>query len=235
MAAVDDEYLHHVSSNIVNNNYQQNIKWIPLSVSLVEYPQGDSLGLGLALISLMPLALIVGFITLIAFRRDLHTICFFIGVIVTDIVGLFLKYTIKEARPMKRDVVYVEYGMPSTHSLLMWFFATYTALFVCLRWTIIGGCATVAVLVSYSRIYLQYHTISQVLCGFVVGIIMGVTWFFITHLVLAPFFPIIVSRLSEFLLIRDSTLIPNVLWFEYTNIRTEARARSRKLVSMKSQ
>ncbi|KAG8035559.1 hypothetical protein G9C98_000987 [Cotesia typhae] len=175
MAAVDDEYLHHVSSNIVNNNYQQNIKWIPLSVSLVEYPQGDSLGLGLALISLMPLALIVGFITLIAFRRDLHTICFFIGVIVTDIVGLFLKYTIKEARPMKRDVVYVEYGMPSTHSLLMWFFATYTALFVCLR------------------------------------------------------------RLSEFLLIRDSTLIPNVLWFEYTNIRTEARARSRKLVSMKSQ
>ncbi|KYQ49233.1 hypothetical protein ALC60_11711 [Trachymyrmex zeteki] len=27
----------------------------------------------------------------------------------------------------------------------------------------------------------------------------------------------------------DATLIPNVLWFEYTNIRTEARARARKL------
>ncbi|XP_053598911.1 dolichyldiphosphatase 1-like [Microplitis demolitor] len=251
MAAVDDEYLHKVSSNLINNNYQQNIKWIPLSLTHVEYPQGDSLGHLLSLISLMPFAIIIGFLTLILFRRDLHTICFFIGVVVTDIIGLSLKYTIREARPMRRDVIYVEYGMPSSHSLLMWFFATYTALFVCLRmhqnnnstvveklwrWTIIGGCTTVAILVSYSRIYLQYHTISQVLCGFIVGVIMGITWFFITHLVLAPFFPIIVSwRLSEFLLIRDTTLIPNVLWFEYTNIRTEARARSRKLVSMKSQ
>jgi hypothetical protein len=42
-------------------------------------------------------------------------------------------------------------------------------------------------------------------------------------------------RISEFLLLRDTTLIPNVLWFEYTNSRQEARARSRKLVSMKSQ
>lgn len=45
----------------------------------------------------------------------------------------------------------------------------------------------------------------------------------------------IFRRISEYLLLRDTTLIPNILWFEYTNIRTEARARSRKLVSMKSQ
>lgn len=37
------------------------------------------------------------------------------------------------------------------------------------------------------------------------------------------------------LLLRDTTLIPNVLWFEYTSSRQEARARSRKLVPMKAQ
>lgn len=42
-------------------------------------------------------------------------------------------------------------------------------------------------------------------------------------------------KISEILLLRDTTLIPNVLWFEYTNTRQEVRARSRKLVSMKSQ
>lgn len=42
-------------------------------------------------------------------------------------------------------------------------------------------------------------------------------------------------KLSEYLLLRDTTLIPNILWFEYTVTRQEARARTRKLISMKSQ
>lgn len=44
-------------------------------------------------------------------------------------------------------------------------------------------------------------------------------------------------KISELFLLRDSTLIPNVLWFEYTNIRHEAgaRARRRKSISAKSQ
>ena len=42
-------------------------------------------------------------------------------------------------------------------------------------------------------------------------------------------------RICEWLLIRDQTLIPNVIFFEYTSHRHEIRARSRKLVSMKSQ
>lgn len=61
------------------------------------------------------------------------------------------------------------------------------------RWTIIIGCAIVATLVTFSRIYLQYHTISQVFCGFLAGTTMGIVWFYITHLVLTPLFPIIVS------------------------------------------
>ncbi|KAF7417709.1 hypothetical protein HZH68_000362 [Vespula germanica] len=245
MASLDDELKSHFV------RATDELEWVPLSLTLIEYPQGDILGKLLALISLTPFVILTGFMTLILFRRDLHTIAFFSGVILNEFVNLILKHTIREARPLKRDGIYNEYGMPSTHAQFMWFFTTYAILFICIRlhhnsnstiserfWRIIivAACIIVAVLVSYGRIYLQYHSTSQVLCGALVGVTLGVAWFLITHTILTPLFPLIVSwRVSEYLLLRDTTLIPNVLWFEYTNIRTEVRARSRKLVSMKSQ
>ncbi|XP_015605852.1 dolichyldiphosphatase 1 [Cephus cinctus] len=249
MATVEDDSFQNLKSHSMHP--AEKLEWVPLSLTLVEYPHGDSVGKVLALISLTPLAIITGFVTLVLFRRDLHTITFFGGIVINEAVNLLLKHTICEARPMKRDSLYTEYGMPSTHAQTMWFFAAYVTLFICIRlhysnnstvserfWriSIIAGCVILASLVTYSRVYLMYHTITQVVCGTIVGIVLGITWFIFTHLVLTPFFPMIVSwRMSEYLLLRDTTLIPNVLWFEYTNTRTEARARSRKLVSMKSQ
>ncbi|CAL1683113.1 unnamed protein product [Lasius platythorax] len=219
------------------------LEWIPLSLTLVEYPQGDLFGKALAVLSLMPFAIIAGFITLILFRRDLHTIVFFSGIIINDCINFVLKHTIREARPMKRDGLYVEYGMPSTHAQFMWFFAAYATLFIYFRlnynctiaerfWrTIVAvGCIITAILVTYSRVYLVYHSNTQVFFGALIGLALGTAWFIIVHTILTPFFPIVVSwRISEYLLLRDTTLIPNVLWFEYTSIRTEARARARKL------
>lgn len=102
--------------------------------------------------------------------------------------------------------------------------------------TIVSSCVISALIVCFSRIYLQYHTISQVLCGALVGFLFATIWFALTCCVFTPLYPQIVSwRISEVLLLRDTTLIPNVLWFEYTKTREEVRARSRKLVSMKSQ
>lgn len=39
------------------------------------------------------------------------------------------------------------------------------------------------------RVYLLYHTWSQVIYGGVAGMVMGVVWFFITQEVLTPVFP----------------------------------------------
>ena len=249
MALLEEESYHDAKSRLVD--VIQKPEWISLSLTLVEYPQGDLVGKFLALISLIPFAIVAGIVTLILFRRDLHTIAFFGGILINECINFVLKHTICEARPMKRENVHVEYGMPSMHAQFMWFFAAYITLFICVRlhhnnnssiserfWkiAIIATCIIIAVLVIYSRVYLLYHTISQVLWGAFVGIILGTIWFIITHIVLTPIFPIIASwPISEYLLLRDTTLIPNILWFEYTNIRTEARARSRKLVSMKSQ
>lgn len=242
-------------SQIVNTLHYSNdndvTKWVPFSLTLVEYPKDDIIGKFLAFISLAPFGIGAGFVALILFRRDLHTITFFLGTLCSETLNYILKHLICEKRPLRREEITVEYGMPSSHAQFVSFFATYIIYFVFIRlhhmnnntiieniskFLIISSSMVVAVLVCISRIYLQYHTISQVLCGIIVGFLFATFWFALTSLVFTPLFPQIVTwRISEILMIRDTTLIPNVLWFEYTNTRQEARARSRKLVSMKSQ
>lgn len=226
------------------------MNWKPFSLTHVEYPEGDRIGQLLAISSLTPIAIIVGFITLILFRRDLHTIMFFVGALLNEAINLIMKKIIAEPRPLLRKSLYTEYGMPSSHSQMMWFFSSYSILFLIFRlrhinssvleliWKVVVAMALVAaaIVVSYSRVYLLYHSWSQVIWGAVIGLALGTCWFTLTHLVLTPFFPIVASwRISERLMIRDTSLIPNIMWFEYTHARTENRTRSRKLTSMKSQ
>lgn len=96
--------------------------------------------------------------------------------------------------------------------------------------TIVAACCLATILVCYGRVYLLYHTINQVIVGAIIGLTFGTLWFSFVHCILTPYvFPQIVSwRISELLLIRDTSLIPNVLFFEYTSTRQEVRSRSRK-------
>lgn len=219
------------------------ITWVTLAITHVEYPAGDIVGKGLACVSMLPLGLCVSMLTLVLFRRDLHTIFFFLGIVLNEIINFTLKHIIKEARPYKeRKVLHVEYGMPSSHSQLIWFFATYLTLFMFIRlangtkWSTLWKyfVTTIAIIsatiVSYSRLYLLYHSFEQIVCGGLLGCFNGVMWFFLTHHIFTPWFSTITSwSISEFFMIRDTTLIPNVLWFEYMAQRTESRARQRKL------
>lgn len=145
--------------------------------------------------------------------------------------------------------------MPSSHSQFIWFFSTYVTLFVLLRLKhnthpshaipfertfralTVLGCWLLAGLVCLSRIYLLYHTQQQVIVGSTLGILNGTAWFAVTHLLLTPIFPYVVGwRFSEFFMVRDTTPIPNILWFEYRITRQEARVRSRRtLTNRKSQ
>lgn len=227
-------------------------EWTSLAISHVEYKSGDWFGKILALSSLCPLALVIAFVTLILFRRDLHTIFFFIGTVLNEAINWILKHCIKELRPCHgREILFSEYGMPSNHAQFMWFFATYMAFFLLIRlhhgsstyplenaWKYLATIVFIsaAAIVTYSRIYLQYHTWTQVLWGAALGIFLACIWFTITQFTLTPLFPIIAAwPISEFLMLRDTTLIPNVMWFEYTSHRAESRTRQRKVVSMKSQ
>ncbi|XP_016146426.1 dolichyldiphosphatase 1-like [Sinocyclocheilus grahami] len=221
-------------------------RWRSISLTHVEYPAGDLTGQVLACMSLLPIAVLVGFVTLIVFKRELHTISFFGGLIMNEGLNWLLKHILQEPRPCGgHSSVTTEYGMPSSHSQFIWFFVVYFFLFLYLRmhqtnnarcvellWRHILSIIllAVALFVSYSRVYLLYHTWSQVIYGGVAGMVMGVVWFFITQEVLTPLFPKIAAwPISEFFLVRDTSLIPNILWFEYTVTRSEARNRQRKL------
>jgi len=219
------------------------VTWKPFSLTHVEYPEGDPLGKFLALVSLLPLAMIVGNFTLILFRRDLHTISLFLGNILCEASNLALKKLIRQPRPYVREFQAKDFGMPSSHSQLSCFFATYAVLFVVFRlhhnhqsvferlWkgVVCGGVLAAAALVVYSRVYLLYHSAAQVAVGSALGVCLGAAWFALVHLLLAPLFPAIANwRVSELLMVRDTTLIPNILWFEYTTARTEGRARGQR-------
>ncbi|XP_010585878.1 dolichyldiphosphatase 1 isoform X2 [Loxodonta africana] len=245
--------------------------WRPVTLTHVEYPAGDLSGHVLAYLSLSPVFVIVGFVTLIIFKRELHTvslppattlyllprnkeeetaasqISFLGGLGLNEGVNWLIKHVFQEPRPCGglHMAVSTKYGMPSSHSQFMWFFSVYSFLFLYLRmhqtnnarfldllWRHVLSLSllTTALLVSYSRVYLLYHTWSQVVYGGIAGSLMAIAWFVFTQEVLTPLFPRIAAwPVSEFFLIRDTSLIPNVLWFEYTVTRAEARNRQRKL------
>ena len=139
--------------------------------------------------------------------------------------------------------------MPSSHAQFMWFLSSYLVLFLFIRvhnniqfidniWKYLTalGALGVAAIVCFSRVYLGYHSFSQVCWGGVVGCVLGVLWFCVVHQALTPLFPEIAAwPICEFLMIRDFSLIPNVMWFEYTCARGEAKNRQRKITSRKSQ
>uniref|UniRef100_H2Z4M6 Dolichyldiphosphatase n=1 Tax=Ciona savignyi TaxID=51511 RepID=H2Z4M6_CIOSA len=231
------------------SNYSD-VVWSPVSFTHVEYAKGDFFGKILAWMSLLPVFILSGFATHIYFRREIHTIVFFVGIFVNESVNFIIKHIVQEARPIAgHTVLNVEHGWPSSHSQFVWFFISYVILFIYIRshnnngimdmlWKhgMCGLCVVTGCMVSYSRVYLLYHFFNQVLWGFIFGTILGVSWFAITQLLLSPWFPFIVSwKVCEFFMIRDSTLIPNIMWFEYTTSRQESRSRSRKMSSNKLQ
>ncbi|XP_036042148.1 dolichyldiphosphatase 1 isoform X2 [Onychomys torridus] len=167
---------------------------------------GDLSGRLLAYLSLSPIFVIVGFVTLIIFKRELHTISFLGGLALNEGVNWLIKHVIQEPRPCggPHTAVGTKYGMPSSHSQFMWFFSVYSFLFLYLRmhqtnnarfldllWrhVLTLGLLTAAFLVSYSRVYLLYHTWSQVLYGGIAGSLMAIAWFIFTQEVLTPLFP----------------------------------------------
>ncbi|CAL8071922.1 unnamed protein product [Calicophoron daubneyi] len=182
-----------------------------------------------------PIFIAIGLSTLVLFRRDLFTICQFIGLLINELTNIVLKRFLKHPRPTQLSAQTRSYGMPSDHSQFMGFFC---ACFICFlfirldkksfshgfRYILCGGCILSTLLTCYSRIYLFYHTVQQVFVGLALGIIFGLAWFLIVQVFLTPMFPQMCnSFIGRILMLQDFTLIPNVLVFEYNNSRNWPR------------
>lgn len=83
--------------------------------------------------------------------------------------------------------------MPSAHAQFMAFYATYIIIWMVrashfsLHKKLLRslGLVVLSLTVSYSRVYLFYHTPLQVSAGFAIGVVLGIFWFEVVSLVRA--------------------------------------------------
>lgn len=203
-----------------------------VTLTHVRYQRGDKFGHFLAWVSLVPVFISLGgFVSHIIFRRELQTMFFALGLLISQFVNDLIKTSVQQARPETCALLEMcdSHGWPSSHSQYMLFFSMYftlltfkttsvwetsTKLFVnSLHWSL-------SLLTVYSRVYLGYHTVAQVFAGAALGIVLGAVWYWVVNYGLYCYFPAIEdSSLGRMFYIKDTSHIPNVLKFEYDNAR----------------
>ena len=223
-------------------------EWVPLSLTLVEYPKGDPLGKFLAMVSLLPFAIAILHFGVFCILKDWHTFFYGVGIILNHMINFVLKTIIKQPRPtvsfrnLESAHHHMVYGMPSTHAQFMCFALFYMFLFVLFRLPNDGGnmekvCKTsiltvysfATVLVLYSRVYLMYHTVEQVFYGAIIGMLLGYVWFWVVQNVLTKWFATLSSwYFADLVGMNDLTNIPNVGRFINMSLKKEAVKRQRK-------
>ncbi|XP_002967148.2 lipid phosphate phosphatase gamma [Selaginella moellendorffii] len=206
-----------------------------VSVTHVRYEVGDDIGHIMAWASLLPILISAGFISHFIFRRELLAMFFAAGLIMSEFCNEKIKEEVKQARPLTCELLEMcdSHGWPSSHSQYMSFFSTFISLSALFRWSFHGSLRRAmvvllpwpfAVLTMYSRIYLGYHTVSQVFAGAGAGLVMGSLWYFVVYRLMVPLFPVIEeTRIARAFYIKDSGHIQNVLKFEYENSRRARR------------
>ncbi|ROT43187.1 PAP2 superfamily protein [Sodiomyces alkalinus F11] len=201
-----------------------------LSLTHVYYDPEDPLSFLCAWLALLPQALCVVYVTLIWSTREVEVALMFLGQLGCEAANFALKRLIKEERP--RRIHGKGYGMPSSHAQFVFFWALFLVLFLFIRHKpphdpardaryrsralsraerVVGSVIafTAAAAVGWSRVYLGYHTVRQVLVGCAAGVCCAVAWFAVTSYI----------RDQGFL---DWALrIPLVEWFRFRDLLLE--------------
>ena len=154
-------------------------------------------------------------------RTPLHTV-----------IGRFLKNAIQQSRPIgmcEALGICNKPGMPSSHSQVIFFLLGLELLQLCRKacyhqqssWQrLCKLCMTAlyvaaCILVAYSRIYLGYHDLQQVLAGAAAGVLVASACFAVTCVTARQFPALQKSRLGQLFRIKDTWPINDILLFEY--------------------
>ncbi|GBC00998.1 hypothetical protein RclHR1_04020024 [Rhizophagus clarus] len=198
-----------------------------LSLTHVEFNPKDPLSYTYAYITLSPLIILISYVSIIVARRELMMINMFFGQLFCEMLNSGLKKWIKEKRP--NDKLGSGYGMPSSHAQFIAYFTIFASVYLYYKITfrnnswkfpIILGLILFSCLVSYSRIYLNYHTTKQVIIGNILGLTFAIFWYILLEKIIRPlgiFKIIIESRLARYFYIRDNSSIKDIIKIEYMN------------------
>ncbi|KAI8328444.1 PAP2 superfamily protein [Chlamydoabsidia padenii] len=195
-----------------------------LSLTHVQFDAKDPVAYAMAYITLTPLAILVFYASNVVSRRELVSVIMLLGQLTNELVNAILKEYFQIHRPY--DYLGTGYGMPSSHAQFVWYFATFGTIYLLRHiqlttpvWKKLSvTCMVVmACLVCWSRIYLGYHTLGQVVMGSVVGVGYGLVWYMAMEMVRARGYLtwFLNTSLARWLLLRDMRDIDNVLEWEY--------------------
>ncbi|KAJ8659859.1 hypothetical protein O0I10_004452 [Lichtheimia ornata] len=196
-----------------------------LSLTHVQFDAQDKIAYAFAYITLLPLAILVFYASVIVSRREMAGILMLLGQLTNEALNAILKEYLQIARPHSH--LGTGYGMPSSHAQFMAFFAVYGSLYLwsCMRldhimYKVLAtlGMVSLSLLVCYSRIYLEYHSAMQVAAGMGVGSLYGLLWHWILEFVIRPsgiIDRLLDTPLAKLFYLRDMRAIDNVARWEY--------------------
>lgn len=166
---------------------------IPFDDTYILYDSHDFLSFLSAYFSLMPILVLAFYLSWFIITRELEACIVAFGQLMNEIFNNVIKNIIKQPRPVsfgasfQNDTIRSGYGMPSAHSQFMGFCFTYNSLKIYTSWKNLnflekcifsGALALLSFCVCFSRVYLHYHNLDQVIVGFSVGALTGSLYFF---------------------------------------------------------
>ncbi|KAF9905794.1 hypothetical protein EC991_001270 [Linnemannia zychae] len=196
-----------------------------LSITHVQFAQDDILSKLFAFVTLSPLAIMCAYVAIVITSRDLKPAVMLAGQVANEAVNLVLKRIVKQARPT--EYLGDGYGMPSSHSQFMAYFATYVVFLMYRRTStsepfiphIVSTLVILwSALVVYSRVHLYYHTWQQVVAGTICGFLFAIIYYYIANKVLRSkglFEWIVDHPLARQLFIRDTFSVHNLAKFDW--------------------
>lgn len=163
---------------------------IPFDHTYILYDPTDVVSTVSVQLSLLPIYVMVFYTAWFLVTREIEPVIVVGGHLINEVLNKVVKCLVKQPRPdFHKDfgvgTYGLSYGMPSAHSQFMGFFASYYVCAVLFK-VPLGRAAkavSVAVLccacggVAFSRVYLLYHTLFQVVAGVLVGGVFGLVYF----------------------------------------------------------
>ncbi|KAF9195497.1 hypothetical protein BGZ51_000073 [Haplosporangium sp. Z 767] len=159
-----------------------------LSLTHVQFSANDNYSKVFAHLTLSPLAITCGYIAVLLTTRDLTVVIMLAGQLLNECINHVLKRLVKQARPT--EYLGDGYGMPSSHSQFMSYFATYMVILMYRMGASSGAVSphvvtTIvliwSILVIYSRVHLYYHTWQQVVAGTICGCAFAIGYYFFVN------------------------------------------------------
>ena len=122
--------------------------------------------------------------------KDITSLTFIKGYLVSEAINKILKYSLQMPRPYnagncslidKSSIFPKSFGMPSGHSQSAWYTSLFSSLYILnnksyTKWKkmiYIFGITAINTFISYSRVHIHCHSTTQTIIGGIIGALIG--------------------------------------------------------------